>query len=230
MTVLRVSALLVGLSCIIAVDVLAGPPTLRFSAGTSIWGNTVGAECHFPLGNRFAIGFTCSRGYFSLVQGQWGDFLLPHDVSGRQHRVTLDLKQLLDLTLYCGRAARGGTRFLDEFGLGLTHVFLTFHDEYIRDPFKGPFRGQRDYSQYGLTMSATLIRAELHPPNALVFSLGIRGKLVVMDSPQRLTYENAAGFVDQRELDSERGHHFCFVYPEIYGMFSVRLWQNRDSI
>lgn len=164
-----------------------------------------------------------SSGYFSLVKNEAGDFLLPKNLPGDEHRVTLELKQLIDLSVCYTRDQNRKTRYFDQFAIGVTHAFVTFKSEYVEAGTEGTFRGQRDYSQYGLYLSCNVVRFELQSRDNMFLSLGIRSKFAVLDSPQEMDYDNGAGKVQRRKLISCVGDYLLFAYPELFAALSVGL-------
>lgn len=201
----------------------AEPGSVRFSLGTNIWGHTAGVEYQHRLAKKWALGIMYSSGYFHLVKNEAGDFLLPGNVPGDEHRVTLELKQLIDLSVYYTRDQDRKTRYFDEFAVGMTHAFIRFKSEYVEAGTEGTFRGQRDYSQYGLFLSCNVVRFELQSDNKMFLSFGVRSRFTVMDSPQEMDYDNGAGRVQRRKLVSSVGDYLLFTYPEVFAALSVGL-------
>jgi hypothetical protein len=201
----------------------AEPGSIRFSLGTNIWGNTLGAEYQLKLGKTWALGMMYSSGYFSLVKNETGDFLLPKDVPGEEHRVTLELKQLIDLSVYYARDPNGKTRYLDEFAIGLTHAFFRFRSEFTEVGTPGTFRAQRDYSRYGLFLSCNIVRRELESQKKTFLLFGIRSKFIVLHSPQDIDYDNGAGEIKHSRLFSRHGDYMFFAYPEVFTALSLGL-------
>jgi hypothetical protein len=201
----------------------AEPESVRFSLGSNIWGNTLGIGYQHGLGKKWALGVMFSSGYFSLVKNEAGDFLLPKYLPGDEHRVTLELKQLIDVSVCYKRNDKPGIKYFDEFAIGITHAFFTFKSEYTEVGTRGTFQGQRDYSLYGLFLSCNVVRFELKSPDKMFLLLGIRSKFIVLDSPQEIDYDNGAGIVRREKLYCINCDHIIYPYPEIFATISVGL-------
>ena len=223
MRIERAIILFLVLICVGFSSTHAEPESVRFSLGSNIWGNTLGIGYQHGLGKKWALGVMYSSGYFSLVKNEAGDFLLPGNLPGDEHRMTLELKQLIDVSVCYIRSNKPKTRYFDEFAIGITHAFLTFRSEYTEAGTRGTFRGRRDYSLYGLFLSCNVFRFELKSPEKMFLLLGVRSKFAVLDSPQEIDYDNRAGIVKREKLYSSNGGYLLYPYPEVFATISVGL-------
>jgi hypothetical protein len=138
------------------------------------------------------------------------------NLPGEEHRVSLDMKQLVDIGLSFHRNRVSGLHLFNEFGAGLTHVYVRLRSEFERDSYVGTYRAEKDYSRYGAFLTANVIDFDAGSFSDMVFSLGVRTKLIWLDSPQELNYTNGLGGNFHAYDRARHGNTLYYPYPEIF--------------
>jgi hypothetical protein len=218
---LTISILLLPIQIANAQDLGGG--SIQATLGNNIWGNTVGVGYQQPLSDHWGLEVIFTSGYFRFKTSNQGDFLFFYNLPGDEHRITLELKQLLDLAVYYRRNQQDAVRLFEQFDLGITHVFITFKSEFNKEGVVGTFKGERDYSKYGLFVSVDVAQFMLKEADKVVLSLGLRTKLILLDSPQTLDYDNNAGRIERHGLFSTEGRKLYLPYPEVFVSVAVKL-------
>jgi hypothetical protein len=188
--------------------------------GNNIWGHSLGLCLDVPISKSWLIQLGYGEGYFNFTTTDGGDFLLFDNLPGDEHRVTLDIKQVVDISMSYQRNEVRQVHFFNEFGAGITHVLVRFRSEYERTGAPGTFKGEKDYSRYGFMVSANVLDFETGFSGNVAFSLGVRSRLVWLDSPQVVYYTNGAGWIEDYKDIAKHGDTLYYPYPEVF--FSAR--------
>lgn len=184
--------------------------------GNNIWGNSLGLCLDVPISESWVVQLGYGTGYFNFSTTDQGDFLFLENLPGDEHRVTLELKQTVDISLSYRRHEVRHVHLFNEFGAGITHVLVRFKSEYERSDAPGTFKAEKDYSRYGIFVSLNVLDVEPHVAGGIAFSLGVRSRLVWLDSPQVLNYTNGAGWTEKQYEYARHGDTLYYPYPEMF--------------
>lgn len=212
-------AIVIGMVAVITVvkPAYGTEPSVGISYGDNIWGKTLGLAVDVPLSTKWVVQLTHSTGHLAFTTRDRGDFLFYVDnLPGEEHRISLDIKRFVDIALVYQRNAVSEVHIFNEFGVGIAHVFARLRSEFEKEDDLTTFRGERDYSEYGVIATANVIDFQPDIAGDVLFSLGIRSRLFWMDSPQVLHYTDGAGRIDTKTLSSRHGDTIYFLYPELF--------------
>jgi hypothetical protein len=191
-------------------------PSAGVSYGNNIWGNTLGLSLDAPLSRHLVWQFSYGTGQMAFDTQGDEKFPFVGDPPGDDHRVSLDLKQMVCMGISYRRNEVSGVQLLNEFGGGAAHVFVGLRSEFESQDGLTTFRGERDYSRYGVFFTANVLDFEVGVGGDVVFSLGIRSMLVWLDSPQELHYTDGAGRIATKTARAEHGDTLYYPYPELF--------------
>lgn len=211
-------AIVIGLVAILALvrPAYCTESSIGVTYGNNIWGNTLGLNLEVPVSTHWALQLAYGTGQFAFTTRDEGDFLYLSNLPGKEHRTSLDFKRLVDIAVTYQRNEVSSFRLFNEFGAGIAHVFVRLRDEFEKEDGLTTFRGERDYSRYGVVVMANAMDFRPGADGDIEFSLGLRSKLIWIDSPQELHYTDGAGRYDTKTNEARHGDTLYFPYPELF--------------
>ncbi len=208
---------LVFLSTTFAVEMSLLKNSLGIDWGTNYWGNTFSLLYRRKVTRNFSLGLGFSKGSFNFVQ-KANSTMFGVDYSGDEDlKVNIQIKRIIDFAFYLNRTTNKNLSFLNTYGLGLSHFFVTFKESMEQEGIPGTFEGEKDFSKYALYLLLNIM--EFKPKNleGLSFSLGLKSHFTLIDYPQTLTLYNGDESITWTLYD---GKNNILPYVEAYLKFS----------
>lgn len=90
------------------------------------------------------------KGFFRHEIGDKKEFLNFHNIPGKDNILSIDMKQMINLSMTYELNSKSMMRFFNYYELGISSIYFVFRNEYKRENIDGILVGEIIYNQIKL--------------------------------------------------------------------------------
>ncbi|MCK4252027.1 hypothetical protein KAX97_11305 [candidate division WOR-3 bacterium] len=179
------------------------------------YGYTYGVTYTYSFSPKWSVGIGFSRGKFDYIHKANTSMFGRYYYGDNDLDITIYINHFIDFIVCQKRKTQGRIRLFKKYGYGLSFYNITFEEIMVDSVTGWKYRGEKDYVNTALYLSADILGIRLSKQLPLNVVLGANVYTTILDAPQEITLYYDDYIPWNISMDASAGFNLI-VYPQIF--------------